>query len=155
MLQSCNVSTRNVLRTMLKSCGMIGLQMCPQTAVRVRATLAATSILCYPEDRRCSSCPYEATHSAGQPERRSGRVQGPDPYQLCNACELPVCRGCWCRMRQKLLTGVSQALTNDNWCGYPVDLPLHLQSPMGGSGRSVSRLDFHDQFLPWKPIAAM
>ena len=80
------------------------------------------SILCCPEDRRCSRCPCDSTHSAGQPERRSCRVQDPDPYQFCNACELPVRRSCWCRMRQKLSTGIPQALTNDNWYGYPVDL---------------------------------
>ena len=84
------------------------------------------SILCCPEDHRCSSCLRDPRQTAGEPERSAGECPGvtqePDPYQFCSACELPLRRSCWSRMRQKMYAGVPQALTNDNWYGYPVDL---------------------------------
>ncbi|CAL1151362.1 unnamed protein product, partial [Cladocopium goreaui] len=61
------------------------------------------SILCCPEDLRCSACP-----AAGM--------------QLCRQCELPLCRACWKRMRQGAFSGIPAALCNDNFYGYPAEL---------------------------------
>ena len=60
-------------------------------------------ILCCPEDIRCKHC---------QPEAQT----------LCEACELPLCRSCLTRMTQQSYNAVPQALTNDNWVGYPTEL---------------------------------
>ena len=61
------------------------------------------SILCCPEDLRCSACP-----AAGM--------------QHCRRCELPLCRSCWKRMRQGAFSGIPSALCNDNFYGYPAAL---------------------------------
>ena len=61
------------------------------------------SILCCPEDLRCSACP-----AAGM--------------QLCRPCELPLCRSCWSRMRQGAFSGLRSAICNDNFYGYPAEL---------------------------------
>ena len=61
------------------------------------------SILCCPEDLRCSACPASG-------------------MQLCHQCELPLCRACWKRMRQGAFSGVPSALCNDNFYGYPAEL---------------------------------
>lgn len=60
-------------------------------------------ILCCPEDIRCKQCPSGA-------------------QTLCHACELPICRSCLTRMTQQSYNAVPQALTNDNWVGYPTEL---------------------------------
>ena len=61
------------------------------------------AILCCPEDHVCRHCT-------------------PGNIQLCEDCELPLCRSCWSRMRQPHFSGVPQALANDNWYGYPLEL---------------------------------
>ena len=61
------------------------------------------SILCCPEDLRCSACPASG-------------------MQLCRQCELPLCRACWKRMRQGAFSGIPSALCNDNFYGYPAEL---------------------------------
>ena len=60
-------------------------------------------ILCCPEDIRCKHCQ-------------------PGAQTLCEACELPLCRSCLTRMTQQSYNAVPQALTNDNWVGYPTEL---------------------------------
>ena len=90
------------------------------------------SILCCPEDHRCQSCnipPRETTSALGRLElgssaarRPQGFAQGDPTDRFCENCELPLCRSCWKRMRQQTFAGVPQALTNDNWYGYPLEL---------------------------------
>lgn len=60
-------------------------------------------ILCCPEDMRCELCP-------------------PNAATLCWKCQLPLCRSCLTRMTQQAHASIPQALTNDNWLGYPCEL---------------------------------
>ena len=69
----------------------------------VRTVPTRGEILCCPEDIRCDICQ-------------------PKTHQLCGRCEVPVCRSCITRMTQKFHAAVPQALTNDNWLGYPSEL---------------------------------
>ena len=61
---------------------------------------AGQRVLCCPEDIRCDTC------------------QGRDG-QLCEDCQIPLCRKCWDGMRHYQDPRVPEALTNDNWYGYP------------------------------------
>ncbi|CAK9031745.1 unnamed protein product [Durusdinium trenchii] len=65
------------------------------------------SIICCPEDIRCKEC-IRSQSSAFNP--------------LCPQCELPLCRSCLVRMQQTDHPGIPQALANDNWYGYPLEL---------------------------------
>ena len=60
-------------------------------------------LICCPEDLRCGRC----TESA---------------LQLCEACELPLCRNCLEHMSKQNTCAVPEALANDNWFGYPTEL---------------------------------
>ena len=60
-------------------------------------------LLCCPEDFRCKHC-----------------TQG--SLQLCEACEVPLCRKCLENMCKQNACAVPEALANDNWCGYPTEL---------------------------------
>ena len=60
-------------------------------------------LICCPEDFRCGRC----TESA---------------LQLCQACELPLCRNCLEHMCKQNACAVPEALANDNWFGYPTEL---------------------------------
>ena len=60
-------------------------------------------LICCPEDLRCGRC----TESA---------------LQLCEACELPLCRNCLEHMCKQNACAVPEALANDNWFGYPTEL---------------------------------
>ena len=60
-------------------------------------------LLCCPEDCRCKHC-----------------AQG--SLQLCEACELPLCRNCLENMCKQNACAVPEALANDNWFGYPTEL---------------------------------
>ncbi|CAL1144306.1 unnamed protein product, partial [Cladocopium goreaui] len=60
-------------------------------------------LLCCPEDFRCKHC-----------------AQG--SLQLCEGCELPLCRNCLENMCRQNACAVPEALANDNWVGYPTKL---------------------------------
>ena len=60
-------------------------------------------LICCPEDFRCGRCPDSA-------------------LQLCQACELPLCRDCLEHMCKQSACAVPEALANDNWFGYPTEL---------------------------------
>ena len=69
----------------------------------VRYVAGYGEILCCPEDIQCQKC-------------------APDAHHLCNSCNIPVCRSCLTRMTQRTHSAIAQALTNDNWLGYPTEL---------------------------------
>ena len=69
----------------------------------VRQLPDGSNILCCPEDIRCRTCT-------------------PQSSTLCPRCRVPLCRTCLTRMTQRRAPGVPQALTNDNWLGYPTEL---------------------------------
>ncbi|CAJ1359418.1 unnamed protein product, partial [Effrenium voratum] len=71
------------------------------------------SILCCPEDLRCTRCPHSRVGAGNR---------GAGSNTLCEACEVPLCRACLVRMQQKEHWAVPQALTNNNWHGYPLEL---------------------------------
>ena len=60
-------------------------------------------LICCPEDVRCGLCAENA-------------------LQLCEACELPLCRNCLEHMCKQDAGAVPEALANDNWFGYPTEL---------------------------------
>ena len=60
-------------------------------------------LICCPEDLRCEHCTENA-------------------LQLCEACELPLCRNCLEHMCKQNTCAVPEALANDNWFGYPTEL---------------------------------
>ncbi|CAL1160877.1 unnamed protein product [Cladocopium goreaui] len=60
-------------------------------------------LICCPEDVRCGLCAENA-------------------LQLCEACELPLCRKCLEHMCKQDAGAVPEALANDNWFGYPTEL---------------------------------
>ena len=69
----------------------------------VRQLPDGSNILCCPEDIRCVKCT-------------------PQSSTLCPRCRVPLCRTCLMRVTQRRIPGVPQALTNDNWLGYPTEL---------------------------------
>ena len=71
---------------------------------RLPATVASgQTALCCPEDAFCNTC-------------------SPQTDTFCEQCQLPLCRSCLERMHLKNNPAVPEALTNDNWYGYPTEL---------------------------------
>ena len=65
-------------------------------------------VLCCPEDRKCTA---DSTWSDGN------RYAVPESHEICENCELPVCKECW-KTLSKSHKRPHMSLANDLWTGY-------------------------------------
>ena len=91
-------------------------------------------LICCPEDVRCGLCAENA-------------------LQLCEACELPLCRNCLEHMCKQDACAVPEALANDNWFGYPTEL-LYTHRVRWIEAAAASRSGLPSSITTWKPTEA-